>query len=93
MNDPFVEIANKTHFNIYNSPMWNSTGRRFAEEIVKHCSAMCGSQADKKNLLKAFGLPVESDVKYPSPPPHWSIESQYERPINIPKGETNENSN
>jgi hypothetical protein len=38
MNDPFKEIADRTHFNIYNSPMWNPTGRRFAEEIIKECA-------------------------------------------------------
>jgi len=58
--------------------------QKFAELIVEHCASMCGSQADRKNLRRAFGLPVESDVKYPGPDAHWSITSQYTRDYNIP---------
>ena len=83
MKYPFLRLAQKTHFNIYESPMWNATGRRFAEEIVKECSKLCCSQADRKNLLLAFDLPVESDVKYPGPEPKNSITSQYTRDLNI----------
>jgi hypothetical protein len=57
---------------------------KFAELIVEHCASMCGSQADRKNLRNAFGLPVESDVKYPGPDAHWSVTSQYTRDYNIP---------
>lgn len=45
MNDPFKEIAERTHFNIYNSPMWNATGRRFAEAIVKECANIASNPA------------------------------------------------
>jgi hypothetical protein len=58
--------------------------QRFAEMIVEHCASMCGSQADRKNLRRAFGLPVASDVKYPGPDAHWSVTSQYTRDYNIP---------
>ena len=61
-----------------------------AELIAEECAKICGSQADKKNIRRAFGLKVESDVKYPSPGPHWSIESQYNRQPNLPQsGEVN----
>ncbi len=84
MTDQFRKIAEDTHFNIYLSPMWNNTGHRFAEEIVKECVACCGSQADKKNILKRFGLSVPSDVKYPGEDPQGH-ETQYTREYNIPK--------
>jgi hypothetical protein len=56
-----------------------------SEMIIKECSEICGSQADRRNILKAFGLPVESNIKYPSSDPSWSIETQYDRPFNLPK--------
>lgn len=56
-----------------------------AELVAEECAQICGSQADKKNIRRAFGLKVESDVKYPSPEPHWSIESQYNRQPNLPQ--------
>jgi hypothetical protein len=37
LEDPFKEIADKAHFNIYHSPMWKPTAHRFAEMIVKEC--------------------------------------------------------
>lgn len=58
---------------------------KFARLIVERCASMCGSQADRKNLRQAFGLPVENDVKYPGPDAHWSVTSQYDRNYNLPK--------
>jgi hypothetical protein len=57
---------------------------KFAELIINECAACCGSQADMRNIRKRFGLPVESNVKYPSPDAigHYS---QYGREYNIPK--------
>ena len=57
---------------------------KFAELIVLECAACCGSQADMRNIRKRFGLPVESNIKYPSPEStgHYS---QYGREYNIPK--------
>lgn len=57
----------------------------FAELIIKECADCCGSQADKKNIRKRFGLSVESNVKYAGPEPHNSITSQYDRPYNLPR--------
>jgi hypothetical protein len=64
---------------------WNTLfNEKFAELIVLECAACCGSQADMRNIRKRFGLPVESNIKYPSPEStgHYS---QYGREYNIPK--------
>ena len=58
---------------------------KFAELIVEECAACCGSQADKTNIRKRFGLPVESNIKYEALPVQGSITSQYTREYNIPK--------
>ena len=59
--------------------------KRFVESIVRECAAQCGSQADRKSILKHFGLPVASNIKYPGPDAHWSVTSQYSRDYNLPK--------
>lgn len=84
MKDPFKEIAEQAHFNIYHSDLWRGSGRRFAEMIVQRCASLCGSQVDKRNLLQSFGIPVESNVKYPAVEPSNSVESQYHRPLTLP---------
>ena len=53
--------------------------------VAEECAQMCMSQADRKNIRNAFGLPVESAVKYPAPEADNSINSQYNRQINLPK--------
>jgi len=58
---------------------------KFAELIIKECVAQCGSQADRKSILKQFGLPVESNIKYSGPDAHWSVTSQYSREYNMPE--------
>lgn len=58
---------------------------KFAELIALECAAACGSQADKKNIRKLFGLPIESNVQYEGPDAHGSITSQYTREYNLPK--------
>lgn len=63
---------------------------KLAELVAEECAQICGSQADKKNIRYAFGLKVESNVKYPSPEDHGSVTSQYERKYNLPRaGEVN----
>ena len=37
-------------------PAFNSRMEKFAESIILECVACCGSQADKNNLLKHFGI-------------------------------------
>jgi hypothetical protein len=56
---------------------------KFAELIIQECIDCCGSQADRKNIRKRFGLPVESNVMYPGPET-IGHHSQYERKYNIP---------
>lgn len=56
-----------------------------AQLIIHECVAVCMSQADKRNILYRFGLPVESNVKYPGPEASGSVTSQYTREYNIPK--------
>lgn len=56
-------------------------------QVVEECAQICMSQADRRNIRAAFGLPVESNVKYTCPEPSNSVESQYAREINIPKVE------
>ena len=93
MNERIRQLAEQAGAETWSrAPMRAVTGlaftdenlEKFAELIVDHCASMCGSQADRKNLRRAFGLPVESDVKYPGPDAHWSITSQYTRDYNIP---------
>lgn len=57
---------------------------KFARLIAEQCAAICMSQADRKNIRQAFGIPVESSVKYPGEAEHNSITSQYNRPFNLP---------
>lgn len=59
-----------------------------AELVAEECAQICGSQADKKNIRRAFGLTVESNVKYPGPDAHGSVTSQYDREYNLPRGAT-----
>ena len=85
MNDPFRELAENAHFNIYMSNLWTGTARRFAEAIVEECARCCGSQADMRNIRKRFGLPVESNIKYPGVEP-TGHQTQYTRKPNLPTG-------
>jgi hypothetical protein len=91
--DVFNHIAARTRFNIYNSPIWRVQGRKFTEAVVRECANRCGSQADQRNLLTSFGFEAESNVKYPAPERNWSINSQYKREYNLPKGGTDERTN
>lgn len=63
--------------------------QKFAQLIVRECSGQCGSQADQRNILKSFGLEVESNIKYPAPERDGSVNSQYEREYNLPMSVTN----
>jgi hypothetical protein len=58
---------------------------RAIQMTAQECASVCMSQADKRNIRHCFGLPVESNVKYPGPEAVNSIQSQYKSDINIPK--------
>jgi hypothetical protein len=90
MNERIRELSEQAEkyadVNFRGEPTWSEAFEsKFAELIVERCASMCGSQVDRKNLRRAFGLPVESDVKYPGPDAHWSVTSQYARDYNLPK--------
>ena len=59
---------------------------RAIQLTAKGCADICMSQADRRNIRHTFGLPIESNVKYPSPEADNSINSQYNRQINLPRG-------
>jgi hypothetical protein len=63
----------------------------FAQLVVEECAACCGSQADMRNIRQRFGLPVESNIKYPSVESSWSVESQYKREYNLLNNEQKAN--
>ncbi len=84
MTDPFKNLAEQSHFNIYLSDLWNGSGKRFAEAIVEECATCCGSQADRKNIRRRFGLPVESSIQYTSPEP-TGHQTKYSRTPNLPE--------
>jgi hypothetical protein len=54
-----------------------------AKLVAEECAQLCMSQADRRNIRLAFDLSVESNVKYPSPEANNSINSQYNRPLNL----------
>ena len=62
MEDPFKEIADRAHFNIYHSDLWYGTARRFAEMIVKECARRSGELGQPEigqGLMKHFGVKNE----------------------------------
>jgi len=89
MNKKIQEFANKCWSHRIDGTLIDGhlhfDHNKFAKLIAEECAQICGSQADKKNIRNAFDIPVESDIKYPSPEPHWSVESQYNRKPNLPK--------
>lgn len=91
MNERIRELAEHCDFYVGNEHYDKSHEEqqrlfmeKFAELIIQECIDCCGSQADRKNIRKCFGLPVESNVKYPGPEA-IGHHSQYERKYNIPK--------
>lgn len=91
MNKQIEKLAKQTGY------IWHASGdpqiyeftpeklEKFSQLIAEHCAQLCGSQADKKNIRSAFGILVDSDVKYKGPEPSNSIESQYNRELNTSK--------
>ena len=96
MNKRIKELAEQAGYlpDMFGIGHWDSQEcNKFAELIIRECSNRCGSQADQRNLLKSFGFEVESNIKYTAPERNWSINSQYKREYNLPKGEQNEPKN
>jgi len=89
MNERIEELAYQSGIALGNNYAEGSRRdllEKFAELIIRECTDRCGSQADQRNILKSFGLEVESNIKYPSPERDGSVNSQYEREYNLPKG-------
>ena len=84
MNEQIKELA-KQCWNERSEGQLHFDNEKFAKLIAEYCAQLCGSQADKKNIRSAFGIPVGSDVKYPGPEAYNSVVSQYTREYNIPK--------
>ena len=85
MNERLKELMLKSGTHKYISEECQHRIEMLFELVVQECADCCGSQADKKNIRKRFGLPVESNVKYEGPDAHGSITSQYTREYNLPK--------
>ena len=87
MNKQIQELAAKAKTLVpagLSVDQWIETyNEELAKLIVEECADCCGSQADMRNIRKRFGLPVESNVKYPGPEPQGH-HSQYGRKYNIP---------
>jgi hypothetical protein len=86
MNNLIREFERTSHIDVYglgtDREKWESTLEKFAQMIANHCASICMSQADRKNIRNAFGIPEESNIKYRGPDPSNSIESQYNRELN-----------
>lgn len=84
MNERIAELMRNHGLHKYISEDCQHRMEMLAELIVEECVACCGSQADRKNILKRFGLSVPSDVKYPGVEP-TGHETQYTRKPNLPQ--------
>lgn len=86
MNEKLQELAEQAKLLGPGSRIGNAheAAEKFGELIIQECIACCGSQADMKNIRKRFGLPTESNVKYPGQEAQGH-HSQYGREYNIPK--------
>jgi hypothetical protein len=58
MNEKIKKLAEDTHFNIYNSPIWNGTGQRFVEAIIRECAdiALREDHDPYECILTHFGI-------------------------------------
>jgi len=85
MNERLRSLMIESGTHLYISRECQDRIEHIAELIVRECVQVCMSQADRRNILKRFDLPVEDPVKYRGPEPKNSIESQYNRPLSLPK--------
>ena len=81
MNERIKELMKQAD---YPAPEIASSAQKLAELIAEACAQICMSQADRRNIRLMFGLPVESNVKYPGPEAQGH-QSQYGREYNIPR--------
>ena len=84
MNNRLKKLMQESGVHKYISDECQSRIEFVTKLVAEECAQICMSQADRRNIRLAFDIPVESNVKYASPEPYWSIESQYERQPNLP---------
>ena len=88
MNERIRQLAEQAGFidrGTNHTAYMNFDHEKFAELLIRECADRCGSQADQRNILKSFGLEVESNIKYTASERNGSVNSQYEREYNLPK--------
>lgn len=54
MTKRIEELAKESGFNIYFSPLWNSTAEKFAELIVRECVKVVDNMADPEDSERYF---------------------------------------
>ena len=65
MNDKFRELAERTHFTLFTSPLWGAVVERYSIDIVHEVIAVCQqhpdwtSEAIGEYLLEHFNIPRE----------------------------------
>jgi hypothetical protein len=86
VNELIRKFERISHIDVYglgtDREKWELTLEKFTHIIADHCASICMSQADRRNIRNAFGIPEESNIKYKGPDPSNSIESQYNRELN-----------
>jgi hypothetical protein len=85
VNDRLVKLMRDSGLHKFISEECQARVEFVVKLVAEECAQMCMSQADRRNIRNAFGLSVESAVKYPAPQADNSINSQYNRQINLPK--------
>ncbi len=57
----------------------------FAQLIIEECVKSVGSQGDKTNLRKLFGIEQPSNIQHPHTPETWSVQFAHQRKLNLPE--------
>ena len=52
--DRFEQLAEQASFNIYKSDLWQGTGRRFAESVVKECVSIINNAVDHREPASTY---------------------------------------
>lgn len=52
--DRFKQLAEQASFNIYKSDLWQGTGHRFAESVVKECMSIVQDAVDHREPASTY---------------------------------------
>ena len=52
--DRFEQLAKQASFNIYKSDLWQGTGHRFAESVVKECMSIVADAVDHREPASTY---------------------------------------